>query len=420
MNNKVAEPKPAPGPKPIPVPKGRLLLLLGGGLGLLAGLNAALLRLGLPAPVESAPLSSLHGILMLYGFLGTAITLERAVALRSDKEAATWWGYLAPAASGLGVVTALVGAALPSAPFTRTIPAGMWMSAMGLLVAIYLVIWKRQQTFFMLIQILGAVAGFVGIALWGRGFDIPQIVPWWTAFLVLTILGERLELARIAFVSSVLQVRVFIESLVYFTALTVAMFATTWGYPLMGLALAVLVVDVGSHDVALRTIRTQGLTKFMAAAMLGGYAWALLAAGIWVVQGPVYWGYGYDTSVHALTIGFALSMVMAHAPIILPAVARREVPYSPVLWAVWGLLQAGLLVRVISGARVALGQEGAFGGWQFGGTVDVFTVLAFVITTVTLILLGSREARKQSRAKSEDTKVKTTAKTEQEAEGRTV
>ena len=356
---------------------------------------------------------------MLYGFLGTAITLERAVALRSDKAAITWWGYLAPAASGLGVITALVGAALPTTPFARVIPAAMWMSAMALLVAIYLVIWKRQQTFFLLIQILGAVAGFIGIALWGRGFDIPQIVPWWTAFLVLTILGERLELARIAFISTALQVRVFVESLVYFTALTVTMFAPTWGYPLMGPTLAVLVVDARSHDVALRTIRTQGLTKFMAAAMLGGYAWALLAAGIWVVQGPVYWGYGYDTSVHALTFGFALSMVMAHAPIILPAVARREVPYSPVLWAVWGLLQAGLLVRVISGARVALGQESAFGGWQFGGAVDVFTVLAFVITTVTLILLGSRETAKQSRTEAKAT-AKTTTKAGQQAEGRTV
>ena len=72
-----------------PLPRGRLALLLGGGVGLLAGLNAALLRLGLPAPVESVSLSSLHGILMLYGFLGTAITLERAVALQSDRDAFT-------------------------------------------------------------------------------------------------------------------------------------------------------------------------------------------------------------------------------------------------------------------------------------------------------------------------------------------
>ena len=379
---------------PTALPKGRLVLLAGGGLGLLAGLDAALLRLGLAAPVGAVNLSTLHGILMLYGFLGTAITLERAVALQSDKHAFTWWGYLSPAASGLGVITALIGVAHPGSPFGRLIPAAMWIASMALLNLIYLVIWRRQQTFFLLIQILGSVAGLIGITLWGRGFEIPVVIPWWTAFLVLTILGERVEMARISFSSNVIQVRVFVESLVYFTALMVSMFAPEWGYPLTGLALAVLIIDVAAHDIAFRTIRTGGLTKFMAAAMLAGYGWALLAAGIWIVRGQVLSGYAYDTVVHSLTIGFALSMVMAHAPIIIPAVARRSIPYSPVMWAVWGLLQAGLLIRVLGGARVALGQGEAVSAWQFGGAVDVLTVLAFVITTMTLIVLGTRDSRR--------------------------
>lgn len=321
----------------VPVPKGRLALLAGGGVGLLAGLDAALLRLGLQAPVKSPGLSSLHGVLMLYGFLGTAITLERAVALQSDRDAFTRWAYLSPAASGLAVVAALLGVArgVPGAPVTHLLPALLWVLSMALLIAVYLVIWCRQQTYFLLMQILGAVAGLIGISLWARGFEIPMVIPWWTAFLILTILGERLELARIAFAAGSTELRVFIESLVYFTSLTAAMFAPQVGYPLMGISLAVLTIDIGSTDIALRTIRTSGLTKFMAAAMLTGYGWSLLAAGIWIVKEPVFSGYAYDTVVHSLTIGFALSMVMAHAPIIVPAIARRTIPYSPVLWAVW-------------------------------------------------------------------------------------
>lgn len=368
------------------------MLLAGGGIGLLAGLDAALLRLGLTAPVESTGLASLHGILMLYGFLGTAITLERAVALRSDPKAITGWGYLAPAASGLAVISAVVGSTSSDPIFFRLVPAALWAASMLTLVAIYLVIWRRQQTFFLLIQTLGAVAGAIGIILWGRGLEIPLVIPWWTAFVILTILGERLELARIAFAANTTQVRVFIETLIYLTSLTIAMFVPGWGYPLMGLSLAVLVVEVGMHDIALRTVRTQGITKFMAAAMLAGYAWALVAAGIWVVAGPVFSGYAYDTAVHSLTIGFALSMIMAHAPIIIPAVVRRSVPYSPVMWAVWFMLQLGLVVRVISGTRAALGQN-AVPGWQLGGAIDVFTVLAFVIMTVTLIVLGGHQNR---------------------------
>ena len=369
----------AANPKLPPVPKARMAFLAGGGLALLAGLDAALLRLGLAAPVESASLSSLHGILMLYGFLGTAITLERAVALRSDKASVTWWGFVAPAASGLGVIAALIGTAMSGSPFTRIIPAALWVLSMLALVVIYLVIWTRQQTFFLLIQILGAVAGLIGITLWGRGLDVPLVVPWWTAFLVLTIIGERLELARIAFLDPRLETRITAEVLAFVFALPLTLLAPVAGYILLGAALIVLVLDVATHDVARRLVHTQGLPRFSAAAMLSGYAWALVAGGIWLVGGAALSGYRYDTVVHALTIGFALSMVLAHAPIILPALARRPLPYSPALWVAWGTLQVGLAIRVISGARDW--QD----GWQTGGVTNVLAVLGFALSVIALL-----------------------------------
>jgi len=64
------------------VPRGRLALLLGGGVAMLLGLDAGLLLLGLPAPVTIERLPEVHGQLMLIGFLGTVIALERAVAPR--------------------------------------------------------------------------------------------------------------------------------------------------------------------------------------------------------------------------------------------------------------------------------------------------------------------------------------------------
>ncbi|MGJ3560863.1 hypothetical protein ACR6C2_30315 [Streptomyces sp. INA 01156] len=57
------------------------MLLLPAGLALLAGLDAALLLLGLPAPVTADRLPEVHGVLMVLGFVGTLIALERAVAL---------------------------------------------------------------------------------------------------------------------------------------------------------------------------------------------------------------------------------------------------------------------------------------------------------------------------------------------------
>ena len=65
------------------------LLALGIG-SLFCGVWAGLLRFGWGLPAGRANLIGLHGPLMVFGFLGTVISLERAVALRRP------WGYLAP------------------------------------------------------------------------------------------------------------------------------------------------------------------------------------------------------------------------------------------------------------------------------------------------------------------------------------
>lgn len=373
-----------------PIPRVRLLILLGAMIALLAGLNAALTRLGLQAPVQSIPLGQLHGLLMVYGFLGTAICLERAVAMQSDGTKSAGWWYGSPALAVFGTIAALAQLSPTPLPVGRWLPALLWTGAMVWLALLYAKVWQRQKSFSVIIQTLGPLAGAAGILLWGSGYEAATVVPWWAAFLVLTILGERLELARVAFATSNTERRITALSLATIIALITAQFVPNWGYPLLGLVLAALILDVASHDLAKRLIHTTGLPRFMAACMLGGYGWGLLAAGIWIVKGPVYSGYGYDTVVHAWTIGFALSMVFAHAAVIIPAVARRSLPYHPVMWVPWALLQAGLLIRAIAGARDA---ETA---WQFGGALDIVAVLTFVISTVSIIVLTSRKAKKQS------------------------
>lgn len=397
------------------VPKARLLFLAGGGLALLAGLNGALLRLGLAAPVPAISLSELHGVLMLYGFLGTAILLERAVAIQSSHSKSSWVAYVSPALSGIAVLLSLVQVGFQVAnkpvPFLggRLLPGLLWSFAYIALLAIYAVIWRRQQTIFILVQALGALAGLAGVTLWASGAEVATIVPWWLAFIVLTIIGERLELARIAFATGGTEIRVLLWVLGFMLALVLTLYNPPVGYPLLGVTLAAIIVDVGSHDVALRTIRSEKLPKFIAAAMLSAYGWALLAAGIWIVVGPAASGAAYDVVVHALTIGFGLNMVMAHAPIIVPAIVRRNVPYAPVLWVVWGLLQLGLAVRVIGVARADVT------AWQFGGAVDVLAVLAFVGVTVALVLIGVRKQLASTNGKSPSTNRKSLSNREQPA-----
>ncbi|WP_425953474.1 hypothetical protein [Xylanimonas sp. McL0601] len=372
------------------VPRGRLAVLVLAMVAVLSGLDAALLRLGVAAPVRSEPLAASHGVLMVFGFLGTAISLERAVALQSGRTASgrrPVWPFAAPVAAGVGALLVVAGATPLPLPAGRALPGGAWVASMGVFAAIYLAVWRRQQSYAVLIQLLGALAGLGGAALWGRGFEVAQIVPWWAALLVLTIMGERLELARVAFVVGRTEARVLAESCLLMIALVATLLAPAWGYPLLGLALGALVVDVALHDVARRTVRSTGLVRFVAACMLAGYLWALVPALVWTVRGPVLTGFGYDVVVHTLTIGFVLSMILAHAPVIVPAIIRRPMPYHPALWAVWGLLQTGLLIRVVAAVRSATG------AWQTGGTLSVLALLAFLATTVTLVVTaGGRPA----------------------------
>lgn len=76
----------------------RFALLLPGGLALLAGLDAALLLLGVPAPVTTGRLPDVHGVLLVVGFVGTLVALERSVALGHRA------GFLSPALLGAGGV----------------------------------------------------------------------------------------------------------------------------------------------------------------------------------------------------------------------------------------------------------------------------------------------------------------------------
>ncbi|WP_314129605.1 hypothetical protein [Schaalia odontolytica] len=392
------------------LPVSRLSFLLLAGVALLAGLDASLVRLGAIAPVTSTSLGTVHGLLMIYGFLGTAICLERAVALQSDGRRA--WAYAAPLLTGAGGIstgiislnegarTALVNLPIPRylaahlTGFTpeRMMPGFLITLGMALLTAIYCYVWSRRQaTHAVLIQLMGAIIGLGGILLWWRGLETARAVPWWLAFLIVTIIGERVELARLTFASGSTERRITAECVALMVGLTVALYSPTIGYPMIGLSLGALMADTAWHDVARGTVRMRGLPRLAAVCMLSGYGWGLVPSLMWIIAPPAFDGYGYDAGIHAITIGFVVSMLLAHAPVIIPAVARREVPYHPAMWIPFAFLQISLALRLLAGAR-----EAAY-PWRLGGTLGVVGVLLFVATTLTVTVRRAREASRERR-----------------------
>ncbi len=348
---------------------GRLPFLLAAGVALLAGLDAALLLLGLPAPVTTGRLPDVHGVLLVLGFVGTLIALERAVALGRPT------GFLAPGLLGGGALVVLS---------PTPLRAGQLLLILGsvALAALYLPLWRRARDEAVLVQALGAVLAVGAALLWFAGLPVPELLPWLVGFIVLTIAGERLELARITMGPDAGRDLVVLSGLLAAAVSGSLLWPPT--YPALGLSMLALVGWLAAHDVARRLIRSTGLPRFSAGCLLLGYGWLAVAGAVWLVGGAALDGPGYDAVVHATFLGFTLSMIMAHAPVILPAVLRRPLPYHPALIGPVALLQASLVLRLWVGDGI-----GAHWAWQAGGLLNIVAILAFVVVAAWSAMRGA-------------------------------
>ena len=353
--------------KPRPIPA-RTLFMVPAAASLLAGLNAALFLLDLPAPLNAAHWSEVHGMVLALGFVGTLVALERAVALGRRA------GYLSPLLLGVGSLLLLSN--VPRYAGKLGLLAGM-----AALVWVYLPLWRRQRDHAVLIQLLGAALGTGAAILWLGGVEIALLLPWLAAFLVLSIAGERVELARIS-MGPLAGTRALQLSWLFTFAVAASLLNPAWGSVGFGLVLAVLVLWLAAHDVARRTIRATGATRFMATCMLTGYGWLLVAAITWCFGFPATPA-AYDTVIHAVFLGFTISMVIAHSSSILPAILRRPLPYRPMMWAPATLLWAGLALRLWIGN--GLGYDWA---WRAGGAANVLALLLFLVLAVASVLMG--------------------------------
>ncbi|GIH95203.1 hypothetical protein ACFFMN_35625 [Planobispora siamensis] len=323
-----AGPGAAPGARPAVA---RLPLLAGAAVALVAGLYGGLALLVEAAPAPAA-FTERHGPLMALGFLGTLICLERAVALRSR------WGYAAPALSALGAV-ALAAGAEPVGRLALTAGGG-W------LVGVYVALLGRRMSRETVVQLGGALAWYAGGLLWLGGRPVPELVVWFAAFHVLTIAGERLELAHVAFLRRGAASGLVAAAGVLGAGAVCSIWAPEAGARIAGAAMVAVAAWLAWHDVARRTVRGRGLSRYAAVCLLAGYGWLATAGILWTASGLTAGPYLYDAALHALFLGFVMSMVFGHAPVILPAVLRIRLPYRPVLYAPLAVLHTAVAVRV--------------------------------------------------------------------------
>ena len=336
-------------------PRARLPLMALGMLALLGALAGGLVRLGWGVPVTPS-LVAFHGPLMVSGFLGTVIGLERAVAL------GRFWAYLAPLATGLGALELAMGW-----------PGGIWLLTLGSVVmtVVFAVIVTRQLALFTIVMAVGTLCWLMGQSLWLVGWPIHRVVFWWIGFLVLTIAGERLEMTRLLRLGSAPRAAFLAAAVTLVVGIAGISVTPDGGVRLAGAALIGLAVWLGVFDIARRTVRQSGLTRFIAVTLLSGYVW-LGAGGILALgSGAAAAGGQYDAMLHAVMLGFVFSMIFGHAPIIFPAVLGIGVAYRPAFYAHVALLHVSLLLRV-AGDLAPWPAARAWGGLLNGIAIVVF------------------------------------------------
>jgi hypothetical protein len=125
----------------------------------------------------------------------------------------------------------------------------------------------------------------------------------------------------------------------------------------------------------------------MAVCLLCGYVWLFAAGGLAIASGVSTTGPIYDAVLHSVFLGFVISMVFAHAPIIFPAVVGAPVPYRATFYLHVATLHVSLVFRVVGDLFEVLGR------WRvWGGMLNALAVLLFVVQTVRAVVSGQRKS----------------------------
>jgi hypothetical protein len=336
----------------------RAPFLLFAVINLILGLMAGLGRMGLPMPVTEA--YAHHGAIMVGGFLGTLIALEKVIPLKRK------FFYAGPLLSAASLFAFLFGS--PGAGLSLQIGAGL------VFIAVYRTYLSKQFNVYLLLAMAGACCWVIGNIFLLREGLYPKAFPWWMGFLLLTIVSERLELTRFLPVSSKAK-KILYGALGLFLLGAILPYHDT-GRIVLGFSLTAVSLWLLRYDIVRISVRKQDLTRFTAVGLLSGYFY-LLADGVFLTTGATaVWA--YDVVLHLFFLGFVFSMIFAHGPVILPGVLALQVrPYSSLLYIPLAVLTISIVLRACADAGLLDAGLRELSGWMSAGSILLyFAILA--------------------------------------------
>src|SRR5690606_35901167 len=185
--------------------------------------------------------------------------------------------------NAIGAILLLVLGADTSAKFMMT------LGSLGLVILFGFML-KLHPSRDVWIMAAGAVCWAMGNAFWLAGHPVYQVVHLWIAFLILTIIGERLELSRVRRLTRRSENLLVVTILVYLLGVMLTPYNLAIGVRILGIGTLFMALWLLHYDIARRTIRQTGLPRYIAACLLIGYIWLGFGGLLAILYGAIYAG----------------------------------------------------------------------------------------------------------------------------------
>ena len=325
------------------------------------------MRIGWSIPLLPVNFTLLHGPLMVGGFLGTVISLERAVAYKKA------WAYIAPLFCGIGSII------LWFESINWISPVLIFIGSL-VLVSIFIQFIRINPGFDLTIMTIASGIWAVSNFFWILGWPVYILSQCWILFLVLTITAERMQLSGILPKSlinkSIFQVA-FILSLF---SMTIGFFNFDYASRFLAVGLLLFGIWLLSFDITKKSIHKPGLSRFIAVCLISGYVWLVVSAILIFIFSIPQGGLIYDAILHSIFLGFVFSMIFGHAPIIFPAIIGLPINFTNRFYVHLILLHISLIVRIYADLSDWLI------GRYWAGMFNSVAIIIFLISTIFQII----------------------------------
>lgn len=321
------------------------LVAIGVPVFLILGLITGLSRFGL----FGMDLSIHHGVLMLNGFAGGLITLERTLS----KPVLT---------NFISLIMLVVGVILASLDMTW----GLWLvtGAIILLILAEVQASRTHHWAYHLMQLTALLCWLTANAKYQFSNFYPAAVPFWQAFVLMMILATRLKkIDRISDLTVMLVLGLYVVSI----CLPFHSAASS----LTGVLLIILAAQV--LRLELRHSGDQGYRLVIV------YGWLIATAIGMLLSDQIL--YSYDFVLHSFFLGFLFNMIFLNASkAIVSKLGVKDIPLAEGLWMI--IMTAGLLIRIVPGdvLRIEMARV-------VGGVISILAILGFLGSVIRSVVL---------------------------------